>query len=278
MKAMDRLGQESILKSIQSEYPWMYLVFTTDTEGLNVARSDGKPLKDYSDRQYYQDAIANKGLAWQTLIGKTSKKPAIVLAIPIKNGDQIVGVLAAAMQIDTISNLIATWKQGKTGFAFLVDEKGKVVAHQQKEYVLEQRNLSTNPLVSAVKKEQKGLIRFPVKDKAYIGQGVTTDYGWVLAIQQEESEAFIALKETQNFAYILLGITVVVVLLIALLMAKSIVNPIRKLTDAADRISVGELDVEIDIRTKDEIAALGNAISRMQDSIRLSIERLRRRK
>lgn len=61
MTSMDRLGQESILKTIQSEYPWMYLVFTTDTEGLNVARSDGKPLKDYSDRQYYQDAIANKG-------------------------------------------------------------------------------------------------------------------------------------------------------------------------------------------------------------------------
>ena len=83
MKGMDRLGQEAILKTIQSEYPWMYLVFTTDTEGLNVARSDGKPLKDYSDRQYYQDAIANKGLAWQTLIGKTTQKPAIVLAIPI---------------------------------------------------------------------------------------------------------------------------------------------------------------------------------------------------
>lgn len=212
------------------------------------------------------------------MIGKTSKKPAIVLAIPIKNGDQIVGVLAAAMHVDTISNLIATWKQGKTGFAFLVDEKGKVVAHQKKEYVLEQRNLSTNPLVAAVKKGQKGLVSFPIKDKTYIGQGVSTDYDWVLAIQQEESEAFKALKETQNFAYILLGVTVVVVLLIALLMAKSIVNPIRKLTDAADRISVGELDVEIDIRTKDEIAALGNAISRMQDSIRLSIERLRRRK
>jgi HAMP domain-containing protein len=53
---------------------------------------------------------------------------------------------------------------------------------------------------------------------------------------------------------------------------------IGKLTDAADRISVGELDVVIEIKSSDEIGALAEAISRMQDSLRFSIERLRRRR
>jgi HAMP domain-containing protein len=53
---------------------------------------------------------------------------------------------------------------------------------------------------------------------------------------------------------------------------------IRSLTDVAERISIGELETEIEIKSKDEIGELSNAISRMQDSIRLSIERLRKRK
>ena len=51
-----------------------------------------------------------------------------------------------------------------------------------------------------------------------------------------------------------------------------------KLTDAAERISVGELNTEINIRSNDEISDLADTITRMQESIRLSIERLRRRR
>ncbi len=53
---------------------------------------------------------------------------------------------------------------------------------------------------------------------------------------------------------------------------------IQYLTDVADRISVGDMEAEIDIRSNDEIGSLGDAISRMQDSLRFSIERLRRRR
>ena len=51
-----------------------------------------------------------------------------------------------------------------------------------------------------------------------------------------------------------------------------------KLTDAAERISVGELNTDIDIHSNDEISDLADTIGRMQESIRLSIERLRRRR
>jgi predicted Zn finger-like uncharacterized protein len=51
-----------------------------------------------------------------------------------------------------------------------------------------------------------------------------------------------------------------------------------KLTDAAERISVGELNTDIDIQSNDEISDLADTIGRMQESIRLSIERLRRRR
>ena len=57
-----------------------------------------------------------------------------------------------------------------------------------------------------------------------------------------------------------------------------LVTKIKSLTDLAQRISIGDLDAEVVIKSKDEIGDLYDAIVRMQESIRLSIERLRRRR
>jgi methyl-accepting chemotaxis protein len=279
MRSMNRYEQEVLLKTIQKQYDWMYLVFTTDTFGMNVARNDGKDLKDYSDRQYVQDIMAGNPIAWQNLIGKTSKKPALVLAVPIIRNSETVGVLAAAMTRDTISQRIATWRQGKTGYAFLVDANGKVIAHQIPEFVQKEKDLSRHPLVTAANANQAGLIEFSgTNGKEEIGFASKTDLGWVLAIQQAKDEAFQSLTEAQRYAMILFGATFIVVVIIALLASRAIVKPIRTLTDAANRISVGELGVEIKAKSGDEIGDLAEAITRMQDSIRLSIERLRRRR
>ena len=70
---------------------------------------------------------------------------------------------------------------------------------------------------------------------------------------------------------ILMGSTV-------LIYSRRLSNRLKTLIYAAERISVGELNTPIEIRSKDEIRDLADAIGRMQESIRLSIERLRRRR
>ena len=279
ISSMDPKRQEPILKALQSEYPWMYLVFTTDAKGMNIARSDGKALKDYSDRKYYQAIMAGKVLSWQVLIGKTSKKPALVLALPIQRDGKTVGVVANAMQLDDISKLVANWKRGETGYAFLVDEGGRVVAHKVHDFVIQQKELLDHPMVAAFFKNHPGTHYFK-NDKGipYIGNIRGTRYGWALGVQQAEAEAFAFLRTQRQQAVEQLIITAIGVILVAWLLGRAVVKPIKELTVAAERISVGDLDVEINIRSHDEIAALGNAISRMQDSIRYSMKRLRRRR
>jgi methyl-accepting chemotaxis protein len=279
IQSMDGDRQTAVLKAIQQAYPWMYLVFTTNVNGANIARNDGKALLDYSDRQYIKDVMSGKELTWQVLIGKTSKKSALVLAVPIKRNGVIVGILANAMQLNDISKRIATWKRGDTGFAFLVDERGRVVAHQLADYVKDQKQLGRHPLIQSYNSGRSGFHQFEdAQGEVQIGHVRGTRYGWALAIQQNEAEAYSALYATQRFAYILLGCTILVVILVAWLAGRALVQPIKRLTEAADRISVGDLDVEIDIDSRDEIADLAEAIARMQDSIRLSLARLRRRR
>ncbi|MGD2272269.1 MAG: cache domain-containing protein [Desulfobacterales bacterium] len=279
--SMNRSIQEPVLREVQSKYPYMYLVFTVALDGKNVARSDDVPLKDYSDRQYYKDIIKGKKLSWQTLIGKTSKKPALVLSVPIYQQDNLVGVMAAAMTIDEISKYVANWKKGQTGFAFLIDEKGKVVAHQRKQFVVTQKNLRNHPLIAAFRKGKwttKTTIFNNDKGEPTLGHVRGIKYGWALAIQQDSSEVFEPLKRVRNFALSLLFVTVVLVSLIAYISARTIVRPIMTLTDVAERMSLGDLNMQINVPSKDEIGLLAQAIKRMQTSLRLAMERLRRKR
>ncbi len=60
--------------------------------------------------------------------------------------------------------------------------------------------------------------------------------------------------------------------------ARSFTGPIAHLTQVADRISMGELDIQIGIERKDEIGQLAEAIGRMQASLQATMERLRARR
>jgi methyl-accepting chemotaxis protein len=278
---MDGIQQKSILETIQKQYPWMHLVFTVGTDGINIARSDDVPLKDYSDQQYYKDIMRGKNLSWQTLIGKTSKKPALVLSVPIKSDDEIIGVMAAEMTVDDISKNIATGKTGKTGYGFLVDEKGYVIFHPNRQYVANRENLNSHPLIANYRKKGWTTIttRFEMPNQqSALGHVRSIKYGWILALQQEDTEVFAALNDLQKSALYLLGCTILLVSIIAWFSARAIVTPVMKLTDAAERMSLGELNVKIDIKSRDEIGLLAQAIGRMQTSLRLAMNRLRRKR
>ncbi len=280
MIAMDRNRQEPVLKAIQKSYPWMYLVFTVDPNGFNTARSDGKPLKDYSDRQYYKGVMQGKKISWQTVIGKTSKKPALVMAVPILSAGRIVGVMAMASTIDDISKSVARWRHGSTGFAFLVDETGKVVSHQRKSYVIEQKNLNTHPLIQAYRKDKRAkTLQFKDEQgREVLGHVLGNQYDWVLVVRQESQEIHEPLKGVQQFFYILLIVTILAVFIIAWFFARTVVKPIMTLTDIAERMSLGELDIKVDVNSKDEIGLLAQAVERMRISLNLAMSRLRRKK
>jgi methyl-accepting chemotaxis protein len=278
VQSMQGEQQTQVLTTVQQAYPWMYLVFTVAPDGRNVARSDGKPLTDYSDRQYYKDVVLNgKDLSWETLIGRTSKKPALVVAVPVKVNGTVTGVVAAAMTIEDISGIVAHWRTGQTGFAFLVDEQAKVVAHPREEFVLAQTPLRDQPLVEAFRADLKPhLLSFTQTDgKDVLGYVHGNKQGWALAIQQNEEELFAPLRQTLTLGLALLAGAAIVVALVAGLMSRVLIRPILEMAYAADQMSLGQLDKPITSRRNDELGVLVRSLERLRKSMRAAMARLR---
>jgi methyl-accepting chemotaxis protein len=269
--------QAPVLAAIQRAYPWMYLVHTIAPGGRNVARSDGNPLGDYADRQYFKEVMAGKPLRGETVIGKTSGKPALILAVPIVASGATVGVLSVAMTIEDVSAMIAAWRTGRTGFAFLVDEQAKVVAHPRGEYVTGQVRLTDHPLVSAFRQAgQPGTAAFTQTDATEaLGSVRGTRFGWTVVVQQNEEELFAPLRQSLVLGAGLLAASALLVALLARRASARLVRPILEMSRAADRMSSGDLEHPISAGRHDELGVLARSLERLRISLRAAMARLR---
>lgn len=278
ISGMDPVEQTRVLVAIQHAYPWMYLTFVIDPQGHNTARSDGKALVSYADRQYFKDIVAGKKeLSWETLISKTTGKPAIVMALPIRANGEVVGVLAAGMGIEDISNVLARWKTGRSGFAFLVDEQSKVLAHPFEEYVGRQMKLDRHPAVAAYRADRAPhLLRYVEQQgRSALGYAQGNRFDWVVVVQQDEDEVLAPLRQSAWLGLSLLGLTAALVAAVAAWASRLLVRPIVDLTSAADAMSKGELETPIRSAGKDELGELSASVERLRRSMKAAMDRIR---
>ena len=123
----------------------------------------------------------------------------------------------------------------------------------------------------------KFMVCTPVAGTRYVVAATTYLDEFTKPVKRLEANSAEMTRSTRFTVWGILGATLLLVGLIVSLFGNRLAGRIKSLTEVADRISVGELDAVIDINSKDEIGDLADAITRMQDSVRLSIERLRRR-
>lgn len=125
---------------------------------------------------------------------------------------------------------------------------------------------------------EKFMVCTPVAGTPFVVAATTYLDEFSGPVKLMETRASLLTGKTRLIIWAILGGTILLIGVIVLIYGHRLTGKIKSLTDVAERISIGDLGIEIETRSRDEIGELAEAISRMQDSIRLSIERLRRRR
>lgn len=278
MVSMNPGLQESLLEAAATIDPQLKGLFVVDAAGKYVAGKMDRLAANNSNSSVYQSLMRSQTPRWKILKNAKTDKPALMLAVPIANPAGPVGAIVFLMEIEKMAKQIAGHEAGHADFAFLVKHQQAVTAYPVAAHGVRGRPLQWPPLIDAFKEGRLGLVSFQdPEDEAVLAYVGRTKFDWGVAIQQDEVEVAARIDQWMAFAYILLALIIVTVSIIAWFSGRAISRPIIGLTDAANRISIGELDTEIRTKRKDEIGDLSEAIARMQDSIRIAIERLRRR-
>ncbi len=267
--AMDAATQKPILVSMDETYPYMYLVSTTNLSGINIARSDNAELTNYSDRTWVQDINGGSEVAFQTLIGRTSGEPAIVISRPIySNKREIAGVGMFASDLNSFNSTVSNIQIGETGQAFVVDPQNLVVAHTEPQYANQLTDFSLHPAVVAMRNLDQDTIRYTDQDGVtWIAYFQVLAYGWGTVVEQDEAELLASLYNLQIITWVAIFIGALLLGGLTTLAVRQAIAPINGLTETATAIAAGDFSRLAPVESEDEFGVLARTINRMTEQL-----------
>ncbi|MCL2051497.1 MAG: SpoIIE family protein phosphatase [Lachnospiraceae bacterium] len=97
--------------------------------------------------------------------------------------------------------------------------------------------------------------------------------GWLMSVQIPENEIF-AEAERQNSRFsMIIALSAALMLCTAFFLISKLINkPLRKLADGVSLLGLGNLDVSIDLSTKDELGMLAETFNKMTADLKEAIE------
>ena len=285
--SMDAQRQKPILEAMAKIYPQMYLISTTNLEGINIARQDDQENKKYSDRKWFLGAVNGKEITRQPLISRTINKPGICLSTPIRQevgedspqkGD-ILGVGMLCTSLQELTKQIDDIKIGKTGHAFLVDDQGYLLAHPHINTDGHSELIPSDELVDyrdypPVRRWLKGgKSSFNFEDEQgvrWFSYTVPLSSDWSVVVLQEEKEVLQQERLFIYFACVVTGLAVLSVCLVTWMAADRLVQPISELTEAATTLADGHLQQRVPVKRRDELGILAKTFNRMAQQLQES--------
>jgi len=277
IKSMDAANGQDTLSVFQKQYPEFALVFLLDLNGDQIVRSDMAASTNLSSRQYFKDVISkDKTVISDVLISSTTKKPAVVIAVPVHDANnKLVGVVGATLDLSKVNDLRSEIKIGKTGYAFITDSKGTALAHPTQSLVDKQSDLTGIAIVKKALSGGSGTLTY-----TYQGQKVYGSYakvsltGWTAIVRQSYTEAYQPVNDILIQTLTIDVIILIIAIICGLLFSKWIVAPLLVLTKGAKELSEGRLNYKIHVKTKDEIGQLAGTFEIMRENLRDLLKRI----
>lgn len=279
IQRMNPEAQAPILKAMDTVYEHMYLVSTTDLTGMNVARSDGGALTDYSDRAWFQKVRDGAPLAYQVVIGRTSGKPALIVSMPIHDpAGKLVGVGMFAANLDQLSTEVAVTRFGNTGVTYVVDAEDRIIAHPDPAFSAEIVNIHDTPLAQKLRAgQEKQFIYVDAEGVEWEVYVDALDNGWGVISQQEYAEWRGPILRLARTGVLLLILGAGLLGGLTFFTMRQAFEPIDALTATAAAIAAGDFNRVAPVSSEDELGALARTFNSMTAQLRESIETLEQR-
>ncbi len=257
-----------VLNTYRTTHPYVNSVYMGRENGSFV-RSHPRNLPTQYDprtRPWYILAAENPNEVMITepyqSVTITDVNIGIVKALLDQNGE-IFGVVGADITLSKLTNYISSFDIGYSGRLLLVDEHGTILANKNEELLFQ--NINTIFDENSAEFMEKSIGQITFEDDYYFIY-TSPELGWKIAAVIPLS---VINHEVQNLAFypplLSLFLTIVLFGLFTNLgLSKFILKPLSELSDVTQRVTKsGRLDVQVDVRSKDEIGMLGEAFNHM---------------
>jgi len=219
------------------------------------------------------------------MIESPEQTPTVIMAVPLKSFGETIGALVVEVNAEDIWTTIDDIKVGDSGSAFLVDQEGTVIAHQDKSVVIRLTDYSELESVQRALRGERGMKDLEIADPgnpegepmmAAFTPIESAGLRWGLIIHRPLAEvrAYTARMQLQIAVLTLVGIALA--LISTLVYTRRLVRPIGALLEGANRLSKGDLQYKIPVAGRDELGTLATEFNLMAEQLAQIQQRLRR--
>jgi len=237
------------------------------------------PYRDTALAKAQREAIAllSSQITQAQLYAPSADRSAIFIVVPMFKSGKVIGTLALQMDLDKLTAVTSdTTGLGRTGETVLAQREGSEVLYVGTlQHVPDAAFRYRVPLDKVAKPMQAALA-------GEHGQGITRDYAgvgmvgvwrylpalrWGMVVKMDVNEAFAPLYRLQKLSLVALGLLLLVAGLVALLLGRALVAPIRQLIAATQRITGGDLEQRAPLLGCDEFQQLAVSFNTMTEQL-----------
>jgi signal transduction histidine kinase/CheY-like chemotaxis protein len=285
-----RVGDDYIidLRNLLKNVPAIRDVVALDMAGheelrlSRIARSIPDAQADHSAAAYFKSARAGATYFGPVIFPANSFEPRIVIGTPIEPFvGEVIGVLAAEVNIRYAWDVVQEIQVGESGYAYVVDATGSLVAHPDLHLVLQRKNLSDLPQVAAVLGGDvdgaTGVHQNLAGQIVLVSHVSIPNVGWTVFVERPLTEAYAPLVASLARTAGILLLVCMLAVGAAVLLGRRVVGPIEVLRRGAARLEAGELDARLELKTGDEFEELAEDFNRMSHRLQDSHANLERK-
>ncbi|HTL64193.1 MAG TPA: cache domain-containing protein [Pseudolabrys sp.] len=221
---------------------------------------------DLSNEPKFTEAVKNK-VYYGPVYFRRESEPYMTLSLAGTRRDA--GVSIAEVNLKLIWDVVSRIKVGERGQAYVVDSRGRLIAHPDISLVLRNTDMTRLAQVQAA---QRGTATSETEiPTATDLQGRTVlsafapvaPLGWTVFVELPLGEAYQPLMASIQRSALVLLAALCLAAIAGIFLARRMVVPIQALRTGAARIGRGDLSQRIEVKTGDELEALADQFNDM---------------
>ena len=242
---------------------------------------------NHSDRAYYKKIVDGaERVVNNPTIAKATGKVSVMFVKAAKNASgKLVGMFVGVVGMDYLTELIGGIKVGESGFGFMLDGDGVVIAHPNHELVMAKNFISADDVGPDTKKMARDMVdgkrgsaevSFVDNEKfvtALASYGNVPGTPWSIAISVPIKQIHTTADRLRQVLIIGNAILAAIILIVTAALIHATIKPLRGVVSAIEDIATGNADLtkRLDARSTNEIGQVvfgfNNFVEKLQNIV-----------
>lgn len=279
---LEEMVRQQEIKSMDWNLQRPFLEEATERLGFTIGVSDVFGNTKYTDGATVKETgkFFIQALKGQTNINfvKDGKGDSdIAVAVPIETDKEITGVLIGKIKKRELNSFLKGTDVGGTGYAFMVDRSGTVIAHPEEELVVNQYNVlkekdevleELKDLVEKMTRGEKGHGEYSYKGASKIlTYAPVKGTDWSIALTRPKGELMAKVNSLKRSTIVGTLVFVIIGILLGIYFTKGIQKPLMKIKEQTEALAKGNLTYTLDLRRGDEFQIIADSLNNAMNSV-----------